>query len=104
MGPLTNIAPGSHPEHLFGLQCPQLAQLAGWVHHFDLNRYLLGSNSVQSHLEFLVEVRVPESKDRDKETQGEGASLCCLFWSPCLSIRTCVLQSFLMELAKQYSV
>lgn len=81
MGPLTNIAPGSHPEHLFGLQCPQLAQLAGWVHHFDLNRYLLGSNSVQSHLEFLVEVRVPESKDRDRRPK-ERERLCAASSGP----------------------
>lgn len=30
-GPLTNIALGSHPEHLFGLHVLQLAQ-ARWVY------------------------------------------------------------------------
>lgn len=74
MGLLTNIAPGSHPEHLFGLQCLQLVQ-GGWVHQLDLNRHLSGSNSVQPHSIFLMKVRIPGSKHRDKEVQGDGTSL-----------------------------
>lgn len=68
MVPLTNIAPSSHPEHLLGLQGLQLAQRGG-VHQLDLNRHLPGSNSVQTHSVFLEEVRIPESKDRDKEME-----------------------------------
>ena len=66
-GPLTNMAPGSHPEHLFGLLALQLAQ-DRWVYQLDLNGHLLGSNSVQSHPVPLLEVGVPESK-------GGGESL-----------------------------
>lgn len=66
-GPLTNMAPGSHPEHLFGLHALQLAQ-GRRVYQLDLNGHILGSNSVQSHPVFLLEVGVPESK-------GERGSL-----------------------------
>ena len=60
-GPLTNIAPGSHPEHLSGLCVLQLAQ-GGWVYWLDLNGHVLGGNSVQANSVLLLEVRVPESK------------------------------------------
>lgn len=71
-GLLTNIAPGSHPEHLFGLHFLQLAW-SGWVYHLDLNGHFLGSNSVQPHSVPLLELRVPESKgERGGETPEDG--------------------------------
>lgn len=70
-GPLTNMAPGSHPEHLFGLHFLQFAW-SSWVYQLDLNGHLLGSNSVQPHL-VLLEFRVPESKgERGGKTPEDG--------------------------------
>lgn len=68
-GPLTNMAPGSHPEHLFGLQALQLIQ-GRWLYRPDLNGDLLGSNSVQSHSVLLLEAGIPESKG-ERESLSE---------------------------------
>lgn len=68
-GPLTNVAPGSHPEHLLRLHALQLAQ-GRRVYWLDLNGHLLGSNSVQSYSVLLLEVGVPESKG-ERETLSE---------------------------------
>lgn len=63
-GPLTNIAPGSHPEHPLGLCVLQLAQ-GGWGYRLDLNGYVLGGNSVQANAVLLLQVRVPASKGEE---------------------------------------